>query len=704
MGEKDGATAGRKGGGSRKGKVVPKKEIPPPPQSSEGSSANGDATASVEGGALVDYGDVPINNYCSESPCLNKRIHDLHMNMLGGVEGAETEIERYIMPCMVLQSMCTREDDDGESGGDVQGVGSKKRVQYMWMKIRCLCRCPEHDIYVRKELGQLHFDVTQPKFLSKATALELVIEDFLPTMRHTFQYRNLPDLGTFLQAVLQKRFFTTALRKHQEKINRGGGVQKATQSVLKGRGSNVNSNGRPPQLESIIESICCTIIQESIPCLKRAKRTNKSITLFDVPTRHELVACVNVMYGTLLKLYPRGAKKPIFSARVKLARRLGIIINSPPEEILNFIQINFSLFKLCFMEHSLNFLKDFMPCERQLLMMHTAMEPYESICHAMCDNFRQDTILTGDETWEQMNSVATASIERCIRICKFKMLRIQEPVIRVPVQTSQFCVDALNMRFMMGDAMGLRQMHPGLSQNDYLFARNLQQHIRCYPLPENVYRMQLEALWDIHSACFNKLFMAHHVYFCLLCALNDRTSKTKLRKCSMTNTMSCTTCPPGTVVCVNMLGVVLKICNTSYYMCPCCTGICNWRADGMDLCPGIFFDRDASATRRALYNPENPCTCLCPPPLPVAHHQTSLQTAGVATRGMMDCVVCENKHVGRCFVVVPDLERKVMVKVHFCAKHVLPDYMRRNVHNTMDLRSSIAEHIKTMKKRGWIIH
>ena len=36
---------------------------------------------------------------------------------------------------------------------------------------------------------------------------------------------------------------------------------------------------------------------------------------------------------------------------------------------------------------------------------------------------------------------------------------------------------------------------------------------------------------------------------------------------------------------VNMLGIFLVVCNTSYYMCPCCTKIVVWRGDGMDLLP-----------------------------------------------------------------------------------------------------------------------
>jgi hypothetical protein len=39
--------------------------------------------------------------------------------------------------------------------------------------------------------------------------------------------------------------------------------------------------------------------------------------------------------------------------------------------------------------------------------------------------------------------------------------------------------------------------------------------------------------------------------------------------CCFTGQLSCTHCPVGgTVVTVNMVGSILKICSTYYYMCP----------------------------------------------------------------------------------------------------------------------------------------
>jgi hypothetical protein len=58
--------------------------------------------------------------------------------------------------------------------------------------------------------------------------------------------------------------------------------------------------------------------------------------------------------------------------------------------------------------------------------------------------------------------------------------------------------------------------------------------------------------------------------------------------CTETGVLTCTSCKaPGTVAKVNMLGRILRIIDTSYYMCPWCLQINAWRGDCTDLLCGI---------------------------------------------------------------------------------------------------------------------
>lgn len=38
--------------------------------------------------------------------------------------------------------------------------------------------------------------------------------------------------------------------------------------------------------------------------------------------KEQVMACINVMYGTLMKLYPLGAKSPTFNAKVNVMQRM----------------------------------------------------------------------------------------------------------------------------------------------------------------------------------------------------------------------------------------------------------------------------------------------------------------------------------------------------------------------------------------------
>ena len=397
-------------------------------------------------------------------------------------------------------------------------------------------------------------------------------------------------------------------------------------------------------------------------------------------------------------------------------------MQSTTEEIHAFIQDNMPLMKLCFMEYALNFLVDNAPVERRLLLpgdgTATGTATYESICVAMCDNFRQESVVTGRESWEQMSATALASIERCIRICKFRMLRVKEPVTRISVASENFHASAMHMRFMYGDVLGLHCMHPERTGDEVFFAGTLQKNVSVHPLPLQVRREQVAALWQMLGGCFRSMENRCYFSFCVLCALNGRLCKTKMRMCSVTRQLSCTTCPAGTVVRVKMLGVCLKICSTNYYMCPCCARICVWHADGYDLCPGLVAKQEegcggvpaggeAGAGDREVETGNDVrarilacgegvgCSCLCggsgaAPLLVTEAEKVREQCFGAAPTHDV-CFTCRNKNVVRsATVLLPDLKGKVMRPVHSCSKHVLPEHMMRNVYNTADMTRAVV--------------
>ena len=78
---------------------------------------------------------------------------------------------------------------------------------------------------------------------------------------------------------------------------------------------------------------CANLLVESMPCMRKSKRgvsTLMSLSsasadgnqLAEYVDAVEIMACINVMHGTLLKLYALGAKTPTFNARVHLLARM----------------------------------------------------------------------------------------------------------------------------------------------------------------------------------------------------------------------------------------------------------------------------------------------------------------------------------------------------------------------------------------------
>lgn len=134
------------------------------------------------------------------------------------------------------------------------------------------------------------------------------------------------------------------------------------------------------------------------------------------------------------------------------------------------------------------------------------------------------------------------------------------------------------------------------------------------------------------------------------------------------------TIPAGTILSVDMMGILLVVCNTSYYLCPCCLKLCIWNADGYDLCPMML-----AGGGRAPFDSgdaDDPCSCYVPA-VPQAGHAHPR------------CVVCAGRHIGRHVVTVPDHSRKAVVVSCFCSRHMPPPHIMANVHNMQDLVDAV---------------
>lgn len=351
--------------------------------------------------------------------------------------------------------------------------------------IACVCGDRLHDIALCKPGYTQQFATHRPSFVRLQARRQSTVRIPLQLLMSgsSVSLDSLPDLGIFMPGVLQKRFFFPSATRHHDR---------ARASINQWCKAYVARGSRTTQLAG---SACASLLHESIPCLKRVKRSQKGFVLKESMGTRDVKACISVMFGTILKLYPLGSKTPTFRCRVNMMDRIESLMQGTTDEMIGFINTNMDLVKLCFMEYTTYMFSYNMPCERKILMSHSAMEQYEPTCINMCDSFRQEAVATGLETWDVMNASARACIERCIRICKFKMLRIADVCLKAYVDPLLFSERSLQFKCVNGDPEAMGSFHPGSSSQEQRVALSLQGNIVCRPLPDSVTALQRESLW-----------------------------------------------------------------------------------------------------------------------------------------------------------------------------------------------------------------
>jgi hypothetical protein len=142
----------------------------------------------------------------------------------------------------------------------------------------------------------------------------------------------------------------------------------------------------------------------------------------------------------------------------------------------------------------------------------------------MFDTFRRDTVSTGLETWTSMNSKAASSIERCMRMCKFKMNK-NVPLSIVPnIPTCNFKDALWNMNYAHGNISVLSRIYGDVDRQQVLFAHVIQSNIMAFALPQSICKTQTDSLKRIFGACDSSMGAARSLNICSTCAVNGKVS------------------------------------------------------------------------------------------------------------------------------------------------------------------------------------
>jgi hypothetical protein len=363
---------------------------------------NGTSPSQCIPNQVGEGGSIGIDTYCVESCCINSRLHVLHMKALATTDAHQREtitdeIDSYVVPCSILR----RAKTNGSSSGTrcLPSIG-----------FTCMCKDKNesHTVYINTNAS------------AKRTTL-LPIQCIFLLQQDQLTYGNLPDLGIFIRSTMTKKFFSpNAMSQHAKIHDTFTGVGKKN-TRKKSNHARTRVLDHKHWSETMSNSWCTSMLLETIPCLNRYKRGFKHVYEIDSVDANEVRACIQIMYGCLLRLYPRGSKTPTFNARVNLVVRIQTLLEQSQKEQMQFVEKFPALIKLCLMEYCYNVLLDFFPVEYALVCTHPSMPLYDTAARVMFDTFRRDVISTGLEEWDIMDAKAASSIERCMRMCKFKM-------------------------------------------------------------------------------------------------------------------------------------------------------------------------------------------------------------------------------------------------------------------------------------------
>jgi hypothetical protein len=126
--------------------------------------------------------------------------------------------------------------------------------------------------------------------------------------------------------------------------------------------------------------------------------------------------------------------------------------------------------------------------------------------------------------------------------------------------------------------------------------------------------------------------------------------------CGLTGTLICDECDGESILKIDMLGIILRLCNSSVFMCPTCCQLALWKGIGNDL-----------------------TSCACQPIVsdPI---------------GKTCCSVCNSRYVVTGPFLYPDTLRNRVVRVFLCGKHVLPKHIMNFIHEYSDFQNAIRTH------------
>jgi hypothetical protein len=415
-------------------------------------------------------------------------------------------------------------------------------------------------------------------------------------------------------------------------------------------------------------SYCAHLLLDAMPFIRRITKRQMEVDYW-----HCHVG-ITVLVGLLLGVYPTSVKFPPFSVRVALYARVHRLLTHGGG--MEFCRRHPCLMTLSFMEYCSSVIPAYFPVEHEQLLGEAGASAFFGSCSLACDTFRQELLVTGRESWADLEAFCVPIVEKHWRACKNRSrvvgdsvgcLRVSEAAINTFL-TMPFVVpygvhldDALHS--IMGSEMAFLSSD-GSVRFDHVAA--MQRMISVRSLPENVRRMQLRGVGIKMRECERSALSGAMIYVCVSCVLSAQGGKALLTRgqCRWdveTEQLVCSSCKDGAasgIVAISTIGRAIVLRGRSFYFAPCCCSVQVYQGRGNEFASGVE----------------------CP-------HQRQRATARAPRRR---CEVCSNAAASQGHTAVDHLTG-VMHTMWLCHRHTPHESILRHVVNWAQLKEEVAK-------------
>jgi hypothetical protein len=464
--------------------------------------------------------------------------------------------------------------------------------------------------------GDMHAQVHIDGHLLAASCPDAAVRNLLVTGEaHTLTYRALPDLTQFLSALLD------------------------------------------PQPQSIF---LCHLLQQLSP-LRRRVRVRRTRAL-QPACGVEAVTCISLLFATIVGLYPRACKFPLYQTRREVAVAMYRLKTARLTTQIAFISALPALQRLALLEYTLNIRHDFAPVEQAYLSRLAPHVPqYDNAILAACDSLRHTCLQdVGGWSWNALEACAVQMVDRVGRICRATIVNRAPPPNVAPSKDD--LAAALHAHVVFGC---------GTSSVTEIARARVHNALQTFTLPRNMVHTQATQLLAAHVDNLLLLHNACTKHMCIACLLHGGNKsfqkKLKLRLDTRSDTLICANCGKSAfVVRVNVFGKLIRVGAGAFFCCALC------------------------ATLQP-YNPANPLHCSrCKQGAQLKKNQQKKR----------ECFFCQRVCMSRPITLLY-APAACMVQVALCFKHTPPAHAWQFIEDLAALRNFMSTAVIRRKRRNF---